>query len=446
MKSFLKLVSALAAIAGLLCACSNAEESHPIRVRVAVDRPLLPCGGTERVVLKVCLDGLRLPVVANRPPVNIALVLDRSGSMSGDKIAKAREAAIEVVRRLSPNDIFSLVAYDSSISTLIPAARVRDKGALEEIINSIEANGGTALFGGVSQGASEIRRHLRERKYVHRVVLLSDGQANVGPSSTSDLRRLGTALMKEGISVTTIGLGLGFNEDLMTGLSQCSDGNTYFVESSADLPRIFSDELGDVLDVVARSVSVEIDFPEGVRPLAFVGREGVINGRHAEFRLNQLYGGQEKFALIEVEVQPGSAGMERSLAEARVQFEDVRSNKSLQLAASGSVRYSEDNYAVEKAVDQKVQTDYVTNVIADAKDQVVALVDAGRKEEASALMRAKANVAFALPAASANVELKAQAELALRDADDLDEKGLSNSARKSYRADSAQTKRQQRSR
>src|SRR5690606_7337943 len=122
------------------------------------------------------------------------------------------------------------------------------------------------------------RRHSEDRRFVNRVILLSDGLANVGPSSPEELGRLGTALVRDGISVTTIGLGLGFNEDLMTRLARCSDGNTYFVEHSGDLPGIFASELGDVLNVVARQVTIEIEFPSGVRPLNFVGRDGMIRG------------------------------------------------------------------------------------------------------------------------------------------------------------------------
>ena len=99
------------------------------------------------------------------------------------------------------------------------------------------------------------------------MILLFDGLANVGPSSPADLGRLGKAFLKEGISVTTVGVGNDFNEDLMTQLSQTSDGNHYFVETSSDLPRIFAQELGDVLSVVARKVVVEIECPEGIRPI-----------------------------------------------------------------------------------------------------------------------------------------------------------------------------------
>ena len=257
------LFSAVALLGAMsLAACSAESLDGSVRLRIDLDRSVLPSESPDRAIIKICLDGLRRPR-RERPPVNLALVLDRSGSMSGEKLDKAKEAALEVLRHLSSDDIFSLVAYESGVQTLIEAQPVGNGRAIEHAIRSIEAGGSTALFAGVSQGASEVREYLEGGHYVNRIILLSDGLANVGPSSPEELGRLGGALVKEGISVTTVGLGLGYNEDLMTRLAQRSDGNTYFVESSADLPRIFAAELGDVLDVVARRVVVEIEFPDG---------------------------------------------------------------------------------------------------------------------------------------------------------------------------------------
>ena len=155
------------------------------------------------------------------------------------------------------------------------------------------------------------------KKYVHRIILLSDGLANVGPSSPEDLGRLGAALIKENISVTTVGVGTDYNEDLMARLSQNSDGNTYFVESSGDLPRIFAAELGDVLSIVAKKVNLTIECPSGVRPIAIIGRDGRIKGQSVELYLNQLYGGQEKYALLKVEVPKAESGKEMEIAVAK---------------------------------------------------------------------------------------------------------------------------------
>jgi len=437
------LIGALSLAVSAQIRTSASDSGESVNLRIDVDRSVLPAGAAERAVVKIALDGMRLPRRHARPPVNLALVIDRSGSMSGDKIVKAREAALEAVERLGRDDLVSLVVYDNVVETLVPAQRVGDGRQLGEAIRCIEARGGTALHGGVTRGASEVRKNLADRRYINRVILLSDGLANVGPSSPGELGRLGTSLMKEGISVTTIGLGLGFNEDLMTRLAQCSDGNTYFVEHSSDLSRIFAAELGDVMSVIARRVVIEIDFPQGVRPICFVGREGTIRGQRAELTLNQLYGGQEKFALIEVEVAPAEAGVEREIARARVSYDDAVKQRAATLTAVRSVQFSESRGAVVKSADHKVQADYAANVLAVAKDQAVALVDANRRDEAGSLLRQRAAELKKSAELYGNSSVRELATAAAPAAAKLEQDGLSNAERKTFRAESAQVRGQQ---
>ncbi len=424
-------------------AAAKASAVDPVRLRVDVDRTVLPSETTETAIVKIGLDCVRLPRRDLRPPVNLALVIDRSGSMAGDKIVKAREAALEAVRRLAPDDIVALVVYDSSVQTLVPAQRVGDGRRLEQAIRGIEVAGNTALHGGVMRGASEVRRHMEGANYVNRVILLSDGLANVGPSSPDELGRLGASLVREGISVSTIGLGLGFNEDLMTRLAQRSDGNTYFVEHSADLPRIFAAELGDVLNVVARRVVIEIEFPAGVRPLNFVGRDGSIRGQRAELTLNQLYGGQEKFALIEVEVSPSKPGVEIEIARARVSYEDAVNQRSATLTAKRNVQFSASQAAVVKSADHKVQADWAANALAVAKDEAVVLVDSERRAEAAAVLRQRADQIKEIGKVYKNSAVAALAAPAPAEADKLEREGLGNAERKIYRSESSQIRNQQ---
>ena len=441
--TFLSLVAA--ALTGVLSlvSCAAKPTDDVVQLRIDLDRTVLPADETGRAVVKICFDGLRLPRSEARPPVNLAIVIDRSGSMEGEKIARAREAALEALGRLAPDDILSVIIYDTEVQTLVPAQCVGNGRSIAAAIRGIRAGGSTALFGGVSQGASEVRKHLEDRRYIHRVILLSDGLANVGPQTPEELGRLGAALVKEGISVTTLGLGLGYNEDLMTRLAQRSDGNTYFVESSDDLPRIFAGELGDVLNVIARRVVIEVEFPEGVRPLNFVGREGVIRGRKAELTLNQLYGGQEKFALIEVEVPSSKAGAEIEIASARLTYENALTQKTAVVRAQRKIAFSESHEAVVRSADLRVQNDYAVNVIAETKDKAVELVDANRRADAAKQLRAKAVEMQATGAAYNNTPVVELAKRQLVEADKLEQEGLSNSARKAYRTENAQTKSQQ---
>lgn len=411
--------------------------SAPVRLSIDVDRHVLPAETVARAIIKISLDCQPPPRTKARPPVNLALVIDRSSSMQGDRIVQAREAALELVRRLDRNDIISLVAYDSDVEVLIPAQRVGQAHGLEAAIRGLTPRGMTALHGGVIRGAEEVRRHIEEAGYVHRVILLSDGQANVGPRAPAELGRLGAALMKEGVSVTTIGLGLGFNEDLMTRLAQGSDGNTYFVEHSADLPRIFAMELGDVLNVVARRVVIEIDFPAGVRPVRFVGRDGSISGQKAELTMNQLYGGQERFALVEVEVAPAKAGHIRELARAEVRYDDVASQRPVSLTAKREIKFSADQAKVVASADHQVQTAYAANVLAVAKDEAIALVDAGRRDEAGKLMQARSAELKAMADTYKNESLAQVAAPAAAEAERVARDGLDNAQRKLYRTESS---------
>lgn len=414
-----------------------------VTVRLDVDRTVLPADTTEKAVVKISLDGVRHRRAGKRPPVNLAIVIDRSGSMSGDKIVKAREAAIEAVERLSPDDIVSLVVYDNQVDTLIPAQRVGDGSRLIQAIRRIEPRGGTALHNGVVRGADEVRKNLEDRGFVNRVILLSDGLANQGPSTPEELGRLGGTLMRDGISVTTIGLGLGFNEDLMTRLAQRSDGNTYFVEHSSDLSRIFAAELGDVMNVVARRVVIEIEFPAGVRPLNFVGREGTIKGQRAELSLNQIYGGQEKFALIEVEVAPNKADRQIELATARVNYEDTLQKREASATAKRTVQFSSSRSKVIASANHQLQADYAANVLAVAKDQAIDLVDANRRDEAAKLLNDRAASLSATANTYSNKAMLSVAAPAAAAASKIEAEGISNSERKLFRAENMQIRQQQ---
>ncbi len=446
MKTRMWMLAALALVASF----GSAERAAASRVekvtcRVELDRGILPAGVSQRAVVKVSLDAPLLREKAERPPVNLAIVLDRSGSMSGGgKLEKAKEAAIAALRRLGERDLFSLVIFDHEVETLVPPQSAGNTEWIEARIHSIHARGNTALFGGVSQGAAEVRKHL-EGRYVSRILLLSDGQANVGPSQPEDLGRLGAALMKEHIAVTTIGVGTDYNEDLMTKLAQNSDGNTYFVESSSDLPRIFAAELGDVLNVFAREVRLEIEFSDGVRPVRIIGRDGRLDNRKVEIRLNQLYGGQAKYALVEVEVSAGAPRDVRKLASARCSYENLVNRQAERAEAEANVRFSDSEPEVTGSVNVSVQKDMAYNILAEARDEAIQQADKGERVKAAATLRA-AGAKVQAQASAYNIEdaaLNKDAEGAAQAAAAIETRGLDNMSRKAMRTDSYQMRNQQ---
>lgn len=355
--------------------------ARTIDLQVNLGTPVMEAGKNQKTFLKIGLRGFHIPEESDRAPVNMAIVLDRSGSMAGEKLARAKEAAIKAIGLLQSGDIISVVTYDSVVNVVVPATKVSDKQSIYRAIRRIHDGGRTALFAGVSKGASEVRKFLDQTR-VNRVILLSDGLANIGPSTPSELGRLGASLGKEGISVTTIGLGLGYNEDLMTQLAGMSDGHHAFVQNSADLNRIFAAEFNTALTVVANQFNIIIRCADSIRPIRVLGRRAQIIGQEVHINLNQLSSNQEKFVMLEVEVPPGVAGETKDLASVDVSYLDMKTRKRDSLQESVSVNFSKKREDVKKAVNQPVMDSAAEQVMNTKSKEAVKLRDQGKPEAA----------------------------------------------------------------
>lgn len=330
--------------------------------------------------MRVTLTGQPAADAAKRSPVNVALVLDRSGSMQGEKIEKAKQAAIDVIEQLRPDDIISVVAYDDTVNVLLPATRVTDHTAICAAIQSLYPGNATALFAGISKGAEEIRKFI-DKNRINRIVLLSDGLANVGPSSTGALAELGTSFIAEGISVSTIGLGLDYNEDLMTALAQKSDGNHMFAEKAEDVGKAFAREFGDVLSVVAKSVDVTVHCAPGVRPVRALGREAVITGETAIAKLNQVYGNQTKYMLLELELSAGVAGTPMNVASVDVSYAGMPTNANRLSQHTSTVDVVDSPSMVASAENADVMTSVVHQLSVERNELACRLRDEGKLAE-----------------------------------------------------------------
>lgn len=429
----------LVMVAGMTQAAAAASK---VICTVETDRAVLPAGESQNVVLKVTLDAPPVPAGTRRPNVNLALVLDQSGSMNGIKMEQAKAAAVEALTRLGRQDVFSVVVYDTNVHTIVPAQNAGYVDRIVRIIENIQAGGNTALFGGVSQGAAEIRKHL-ENDLIHRIVLLSDGLANVGPRMPEDLGRLGAALLKENISVTTVGVGTDYNEDLMARLAQNSDGNTYFVESGVDLPRIFAAELGDVLNVVATQVHVTITLPENVQPVEIIGREGRIMGQQIELFMNQLYGDQEKYALVKVRLPAAREGDRLTIARAEVHYQNPLTRQPENSGGTSLVSFSHDPVQVKKSANRDVVREYQLNLKALAQEKAIDLSDEGRQPEAVTALKQSAERLKQVGRLYDDSDLLKEAEAVEAQADQIEEKGMSKKSRKILRTQSYQQKNQQ---
>jgi Ca-activated chloride channel family protein len=308
--------------------------------------------------------------------------------MSGAKLEKARQAASQLVDRLGADDIFSVVTYSDSARVLVPAQRVDDKAALKRQIARIEAGGSTALYAGVNSGASQLQEYFSAKR-INRVILLSDGLANVGPSSTRDLRRLGHELSTKGIAVTTIGLGDDYNEDLMAGLAEASDANYYYVKDTEKLPQIFAKELGELMTVAAREIRIEITCPRGVTPIGFIGRSERFENQSGTVRLSQFTLGQNRYLFLRCLVNEP----EPEIARIKVTYVDELSGGA-ERSANGVVRlkFTADKAVAENSVRTAIVAEKELLITATLKDEALADADAGNYRVAAAKLESQAVV------------------------------------------------------
>lgn len=361
---------------------ASAFAGETLNLNLVPERGCFLRNSPQEVVIKIDLSAIADRKKSARTPLNLGVVLDRSGSMTGAKIEKAKQAAMQLVDRLRPDDYFSFVIFSDDVQVIVPAQHVEDKDALKEKIEGIEAEGSTALYAGVSAGAEEVEKHLSSKR-INRIILLSDGIANVGPSTPREIRRLGSQLVERGISVTTIGVGEDYNEDVMAGLAEASDANYYYVKDTEKLPEIFNKELGELMNVAVRNVRIEIICPDGVTPLGFIGRSEKFENQRAIVNLSQFTPGQDRCLFLRCRVD----GNQPDVAKVNVSYTDELDGGSSQ-TASGAARidFTDDQGASDKSVNATVHAQKELMLTAVAKDEAMAEADEGNYAAAQRIL------------------------------------------------------------
>lgn len=395
-KTLLAAVLATVSITGLFA-------GETLQIKLVPDRSAFVRNQPQEVVVKIDLSALAEKTKKTRTPLNLAVVMDKSGSMTGAKLEKTKQAAMQLVDRLAADDVFSLVTFSDRAQVVVPAQKAADKDRLKAKIQRIQADGSTALFDGVKLGADQITEYLSGKR-INRVILLSDGLANVGPSSPRELRRLGSDLAEKGITTTTIGVGDDYNEDLMAGLAEAGDANYYYVKDTEKLADIFAKELGEMISVAVRDVRIQIICPEGVKPIGFIGRGEKFNGQRATITLSQFSGGQNRTLFLRCQVN----GSQTEVARVNVNYRDEYAGGDEQSAESVvRIVLTDDASVSEKSVNHEVAAQKVIMLAAVARDEATAEADAGNYQRAAQIL-ATQNAAMTTVYASASPALQSQ--------------------------------------
>ncbi len=259
---------------------------------------ILQGSNSREFYLYVTTKGAEITTDKKRVPLNISLVLDRSGSMSGDKIKYVKKAADFVVDQLGSDDILSIVNYDDDVEVSSTSQNLRNKEILHAAIAKIYDRGSTNLTGGMLEGYTQVKSTKKDG-YVNRVLLLSDGLANVGITEPGQIQNIAQKKFREeGIALSTFGVGADFNEDLMTNLAEYGGANYYFIGTPDQIPGIFAKELSGLLQVVAQNTKLNISFPTGLTCEKVYGYPSTITAGKVSINFNDVFSKEEKAVLI----------------------------------------------------------------------------------------------------------------------------------------------------
>jgi Ca-activated chloride channel family protein len=296
------------------------DSPRRLAVTASLDQAALLAGsGDDRfLVVEVSADAVE---GAARQPVHLSVVMDTSGSMAArGKMTHARAAAQELVGLLGPEDTFSLVTFDDRAEVRIPSRAVTDPEALKRRIGQVHTGGGTNLYDGVASGLVEVRSD--PRAGIRRVVVLSDGKANIGVTDTHSLRRQAGSEVQEGVTVSAIGLGVDYNEDLLAAMADAGGGSYRFVDRPGTLTAMFTEELQQLSTVVARQTTLSLDVADGVQVREIYGYDIDTSKDGYSVFLGDLYAGQTRKLVARVHIpddQPGTV----DVVTARVSHTDA---------------------------------------------------------------------------------------------------------------------------
>jgi Ca-activated chloride channel family protein len=214
----------------------------------------------REAVLQIGFTTMEVTERTDLRPLNLVLVIDRSGSMAeDDKMSRVKESLRTLIGRLRPDDIVSIVVFDTEAMVLCPAARIGDGARLQRAIAGIEPNGSTNLHGGLMLGYREAQKNFR-KDATNRVILLTDGIANVGTVDPTRIAAESSEFNGQGLDLSTIGVGMNLNNDLLRTLAKSGRGLYHFVSDYQDIEKVFVNEVQSLISQVARKVEVSVDY------------------------------------------------------------------------------------------------------------------------------------------------------------------------------------------
>jgi Ca-activated chloride channel family protein len=366
-----------------------------VQVDYVLEYDILSMAREHRLYLLARIKAGPRPEDDERRPLNLSVVLDRSSSMVGDKLDFVKQAAQHLVQRLGANDHFSLVTYNENVEVNVPPTPVVHKDAINLTIGAMKAGGTTNLSGGWLQGATLVEQHAAVGQ-VNRVLLLTDGLANQGVTEPDRLAAMARQKREEGITTTTMGVGMDFNEDLLTRMASEGGGGFYFIDHADQAPAMFAEELSDLLSVVGQNLSITLSLRPTVRMVRQLNAYPADvddQARVLTFRLGDLYADELKTLVLELTIPALKALGTVQVADLHFAYDELADDRVTHqtLDLPVMVNAVPDDAYQQPPSDEAVLKSALLLRAARAREEAIKRADAGDFEVASQVLSGAAD-------------------------------------------------------
>jgi Ca-activated chloride channel family protein len=350
-----------------------------------LDCDLVAVEQTDELTLLVELTAPSPTAPAKRQPATLQVVLDRSGSMSGDRLEGAKSALINLVDRLDPSDNLGVLAFDNDTQVVVPAGPLTNKTAVKHAIAAVDAGGSTDLSSGYLRGLQEAQRLAGPTGAT--LLLVSDGHANAGVTDPVQLGQVATRARSKNVTTSTLGFGLGYDERLLAALARGGAGNELFAEEADTAVALIAGEVDGLLTQVAQAASLRLtwtDHVAGISVLNDLPVVGLPDG--AMLELGTFYAGETRRLLVKLSV-PGIPALGLTQV-ATLEFTHVSLPDVVQHSTTVPVMVNvvPGDQAAGRIPDPKVRSEELFQVTQKAKRESSALLSQGLVSEASAML------------------------------------------------------------
>ncbi|MFT6501073.1 MAG: hypothetical protein ACJASQ_001183 [Crocinitomicaceae bacterium] len=319
--------------------------------------------------------------LADAPPVNVSLVIDKSGSMSSDnRLVNAKEAAYEFVKRLRPTDHISILAFDSNVEIVLASSEVGDKKAVLAAIDKIQLGGSTDLNAGLIAGYGQVAQ-----AYVpgqsNKVIMLTDALTNSGVVDPLQIMRTSKIFNEEyNINVSMVGVGVDFNTDLSRKITDNAKSSIYFINDSEDIKKVFIDEVESLLCPVTRDAKLILEFDKGIALEKFFGYSPTVGKNRLELDLNNMNKGLTQIFLARFNIKDTDGKIPPVVA--RIEYFDIGKNERSSVQGTAKLNNDSSENENNPLVNEEVKKNYAIASMAQGLHDMADHAQKGQKEAA----------------------------------------------------------------